>query len=313
MGRVLAERYLIKDRCEQTANQASYRAYHVPLDRSVLLRVLPSRGGLTRDACRRALAAAEKVSSVPSPHLARTLDVGLLHGRWPFVVSEYSKGRTLETVLNNAGPLELERLLPIARQLASALEMSHRAGVCHGTLGLENLWLESLEARPEWVRILGFGLSEVSGSEFEAPSSGVFMSSVRNGKGHSATCSSAEIRGDIYALGASLHQLASGLRHAWTASEVLGILDTELADSSWTGQRALVRGFSMIVRRCLYLLPDSNYDSMQQVHRDLRSLEETATAIAPRKACHPVTAVHTPARRVRGVRLGEPKVIVRAG
>jgi eukaryotic-like serine/threonine-protein kinase len=314
-GRLLAERYLIKDRCEQTSNNASYRAYHVGIDRSVLLRILPARGAVTRDACRRALAAAEKVNPVPSPHLARTLDVGLLAGRWPFVVSEYSKGKTLEAVLDSTGPLDLRRLLPIARQLASALEMSHRAGIAHGSLGLENLWLESLECRPEWVRILGFGLAEVCGAEVDAPSSGVFMSSVRSGKAQTSGCASADIRGDIYALGASLHQLASGSRQAWTVSEVLGVLDSDFVDSSWTGQRALVRGFSMIVRRCLYLLPDSNYESMAQVHRDLRRLEQTASAIAgaPAKSSRPFTAVHRPARRVRGLRLAEPKVIVRAG
>lgn len=315
LGRLIANRYLVEETCELTATGSSYRAYHVAEDRAVLLRILPARGGMTREACRRALTLAERASALPSPHVTRTLDVGFVAGRWPFVVSEYSKGRTLAAVVSQTGALGIKRVLPIAFQLASALQTAHGAGIVHGAIGLGNLWLESLASKPEWLRIMGFGLSELPGSDSEGPISGIFMSSARPNTGSAPTCSLPEIRADIHALGSSLYELACGAPPPWGASEVGGILDSDFANSGFGGHRASMRGFAAIIERCLCLRPETNYDSLDQVSYDLACLEQTAAALAlePSARDPMVAAVHSPAPRARGVRLGEPKVIVRGG
>lgn len=311
LRRLIANRYLIEDVCDRTANTVSYRAYHLAIDRSVLLRILPARAGLTRDACRRALKLAERAASLPSPHVARTLDVGLVAGRWPFFVSEYSKGRTLEALLRHTGPLGVPRVLAIARQLSSVLSGAHAAGLAHGGLGLDSLWIESLESRPEWLRVMGFGLSELLGSALDGPSSGVFMSAVRPGSERASGCSASAARADIHALGECLYELASGTRAPLVEQKAAGILDSDFAGRGWTGRKALLRAFAMIVQRCLYLLPTGSYDAMVEVSRDLEALEKAAAIVdAARQGQPPVTAVHAPARRAR-VTSCEPKVIVR--
>src|SRR5688572_30259888 len=55
VGRVIANRYLIEAPCERTQHGSIYRAQYLMTDRTVLLRVLPARAGLTRHACRDAL------------------------------------------------------------------------------------------------------------------------------------------------------------------------------------------------------------------------------------------------------------------
>jgi serine/threonine protein kinase len=311
LGRLIANRYLVENVCERTGSSVSYRAYHLAIDRSVLLRILPARSGLTREACRRALKLAESAAALPSPHVARTLDVGLVAGRWPFFVSEYSKGRTLEGVLRQTGPLGVPRVLAIARQLSSALQGAHAAGLAHGWLGLDTLWIESLECRPEWLRVMGFGLSELLGSALDGPPSGVFMSAVQHGTEASRDCSPARARADIHALGECLYELASGSRAPFVEQRAAGVLDSDFAGREWTGRRALLRAFAMIVQRCLYLLPSGNYDSMAEVSRDLEALDKAASVVvADSTSRPPVTAVHAPARRAR-VTSSEPKVIVR--
>ena len=315
LGRLIANRYLVEETCELTAAGSSYRAYHVGDDQSVLLRILPARSGMTREACRRALTRAETASALPSPHVTRTLDVGFVAGRWPFVVSEYSKGRTLAAIVNQTGPLGIKRLLPIALQLTSALLSAHAAGIAHGAIGLGNLWLESLPSKPEWLRIMGFGLSELPGPDSEGPISGIFMSSARPDNVSPPTCAPSEIRADIHALGSSLYELACGFRPPWGSSVMAGILDSDFADWASTEQRSLIRGFALIIQRCLQLVPDTSYDSLAQVSHDLAALEQrtAAQALAPFARDPSVAAVHLPAPRARGVLLGEPKVIVRGG
>lgn len=316
LGRLLANRYLVEDPIERTPTSASYRAYHLAFDRSVLLRVLTPRSGLTRDACRRALAIAERASHEKSPHVARTLDIGLIAGRWPFVIFEYSKGHSLEVVLEEAGPLGPKRLLPIARQLASSLEAAHAAGVTHGGLTLDSAWLESPTGCSERLRTMGFGLSALPACEFEGATSGVFSSAL--GRAYDATglpeLRPVAIRSDIHALGMSLYELVSGARPLWTGNEVAGILDSDFARDVWVGHRALTRALAMIIQRCLYLLPDTNYVSALDVCRDLERLENVAATVVPeaKRQGPPVTAVHVPAP-IRRVSVAGPKVIVRGG
>lgn len=238
--------------------------------------------------------------------------MGLVAGRWPFVVSEYSKGRTLAAVLQQTGPLSLARVVPLARQIASTLQLAHAAGLNHGAIALDNFWVESLTSRPEWLRVMGFGVSELPGSDFEGPTSGVFMSATRYDQRSALNHSPAGVRIDIHAFGASLYHLASGSPPAWRQSDIAASLDSDFAGAGWTGQRALVRGFAMIVQRCMYVLPDTNYACMTEVSRDFESLAESAAAITSEASelGAPITAVHAPARRARVV-LGEPKVIVR--
>lgn len=321
VGRLIANRYLVEGLCERTAESSSYRAYHLGLDRSVLLRVLPERRAITQDACHRALELADRVSKLPNAHLGRTLDVGVVAGRFPFAVYEFSKGRSLASVLAHGGPLDTARLVRLGRQLTGALETAHGAGVLHGSLRLDQLWLESLACRPEWLRLLGFGLSELPEPEFEGPSSGVFPSAAARpvpapadpgGGSPSEPSRHGALRAELYSLGCCLHELATGARPDRTGA--CADVDTELTHSPSSAERALRQGLLLLVRRCLRASRGGHdYDSLSEVSRELERLEaSTLAAAVPSSHRPPVTVVHAPAPRVR-VALGGPKVIVQGG
>jgi hypothetical protein len=148
--------------------------------------------------------------------------------------------------------------------------------------------------------------------EFEGPDSGVYP---RASEGLSALSADERpgLRADIHAFGACLYELASGARPNWTPGDVAAILDSDLASAPGLGPRAVLRGLARVLERCLFLLPDTNYQSMRQVNIDLGHLEITARAFCPETIAsrRPVTAVGAPPRRARGVRVGGPKVIVR--
>jgi serine/threonine protein kinase len=321
VGRLVANRYLIEAPCERTAASAIYRARHLVTDRTVLLRLLPERSLVTYEHCRSALAIAERAAALPTSHVARTLDVGVVAERWPFVVSEYSRGQTLACWLEQRGPLALARVLPIARVLASVLAMAHASGVMHGQLAPSGIWVESPSGRPEWVRLLDFGVRELPEPALETSRSGVFQSSAcRPPPG--APFSPDAVRFDLRALGMALRELTLGSNVATGTRHVADLLDAPFAGSGWDGERALMRAFAMVVERCLAPSPGGAYRSMAEASRDLETLAETAAALhrataAPRApaalvARPPVTTIHAPARRAR-VALGGPKVIVRGG
>lgn len=311
VGRLVAGRYLIEEPLERAPHALIYRARHLVSDRSILLRVFEERSGVTRAVCRDALAFAERAAGLPSSHVARALDVGVVAERWPFMVSEYSKGKTLAAVLQEGGPLPLTRVLPVARQLAGVLSMAHAARMVHGELHLSSIWVESPSGRTEWIRLLDFGMSELPPAGFTLANSGVFPSCARR-PGVADGFSPGGVLADIQGLGVTLYQLASGTPVDWAEPAVAASLDMRFSGASWSGERALLRGFSLIVERCLGLVPESHYRSMEELAHNLDALSATAAALGTLRepSSPPVTAVHAPARRAR-VTLGGPKVIVR--
>lgn len=321
VGRLLANRYLIEAPCERTAGSAIYRARHLVVGRIVLLRLLPERSPLTHRDCRNALSTAERAAGLPTPHVARTLDVGVVAERWPFIVSEYSRGQTLARWIDQHGPLGLARALPVARVLANVLSMAHAAGVMHGELPPSSIWVESPSGKPEWVRLLDFGVRELPGSSVETSQSGVFQSSAWRPQ-PGAPFTPEAVRGDLQALGAALRELTLGASVAAGVADVAALLDERFAGSGWGGERALMRAFALVVTRCLSASPNGAYRSMDEASRDLETLSETAAAlyratrgprpVAAPEARPPLTTIHAPARRAR-VALGGPKVIVRGG
>jgi serine/threonine protein kinase len=312
VGRLIANRYVIEQPCERSAASAIYRARHLPLDRTVLLRVLPERGEINRARCRDALSLAERVAALATPHVARTLDVGVVAERWPFVVSEYSRGKTLAAVLAQQGPLGLGRVLPIARQLASVLALAHSARVRHGDLSLSGIWVESPSGRPDWIRMLDFGICELPAGELSSTSqSGVFPSSFRRPEAGTAFSSEA-VRWDLRAFGAALYEIALGTT-VRASGDLATALEARLAGPGGGG-RELARSFSRLVERCLVPVPEVAYRALDDVCSDLEGLAQMRQAPQARalESRPPVTSVHAPARRAR-VAVGGPKVIVRGG
>jgi eukaryotic-like serine/threonine-protein kinase len=312
VGRIVANRYLIEEPCERSPSISIYRAQHLGNDRTVLLRLLPARTRITREACHDALAFAERAASLATPHIARTLDVGVVADRWPFIVSEYSRGRTADGLLAQQGGLGVLRTLALARQVGGALGVAHRSRLTHGELDASGIWVESPGGRPEWVRLLDFGVAELSDRVFESSQSGVFPS----GAGRCLTdgFSPSSVRTDIQAFGAVIFQLAAGARFDWGSPDVAHQLGARFAGGDWSGERAVARGFALLVGRCLGLPTVASYVSMADVCSDLEALAESARAVAspPPEPGPPVTAIHAPARRA-AVALGGPKVIVRNG
>jgi serine/threonine protein kinase len=312
VGCLIANRYLIEEPCERTDASAIYRARHLHAGQIVLLRVLDGRAIVNHERCHDALALAERAGALPSPHVARTLDVGVVAERWPFVVSEYTKGRTLAGTIRREGPLPLRRLLPIARAVAGALSVAHAAGLLHGELLASGVWVESPSGRPDWVRLLDFGIQDLREPGVRASASGVYRNSAFTG---AAAFSTAELRSDIQALGLLLYELASGPAVASRSSDLAELLDSRCSEPAWGGERALARGFARVVERCLSFVPEAGYRSMGAVCRDLGALAEAEFALhraTSERRPPPVTAIHAPARRAR-VALGGPKVIVRGG
>jgi serine/threonine-protein kinase len=133
-----------------------YRASDTRLNRDVALKVLPDSFALDGDRLARIKREAQVVAALNHPNIASIFGLEEIDGR-PVLVLELVGGPTLAERIAQ-GPMPPEEAVPIARQIAEAVEAAHEQGVVHRDLKPANIKL-----RPDGlVKVLDFGLAKLS-------------------------------------------------------------------------------------------------------------------------------------------------------
>lgn len=186
-----------------------YRARDHALNRDVAIKVLPA--GLVNDAdhLARFQREAQALAALHHPNIATIF--GLEQNA---IVMELVEGKALQ------GPLPLSEALPIARQIAEALEAAHEKGIIHRDLKPGNIIVT-----PEGVvKVLDFGLAKAvertSGANtadsptltMRATEAGLILGTAGYMSPEQAAGRPVDRRADIWSFGVVLHELLTGKR-----------------------------------------------------------------------------------------------------
>ncbi len=199
-----------------------YRARDTRLNRDVAIKVLPDVFAADSQRLARFKQEAQVLASLNHPNIGTIYGFEESDGRQALVL-ELVDGRTLEDRIRQ-GPMPLDEALPVARQIAEALEAAREQRVIHRDLKPANIKL-----RPNGtVKVLDFGLAKlVQASDPEAEASTLLSQSptitspaaTRLGAvmGTPAYMSPEQARGmpvdwrtDVWAFGCVLFEMLSG-------------------------------------------------------------------------------------------------------
>ena len=132
-----------------------YRAKDTRLDRTVAIKILPAHFSNDPVRKQRFEREAKAISGLNHPNICTLHDVGSQDGT-DYLVMEYVDGESLAQRLTK-GPLPIEQLLKVGREIADALDKAHRSGVIHRDLKPGNIMLTKTGAK-----LLDFGLARHS-------------------------------------------------------------------------------------------------------------------------------------------------------
>jgi len=288
VGAVLGETYRIEGLIGRGGMGAVWAAEHLRLPgKHVAVKVLLDPGAGGEEMLQRFRREAEIASRLGHPNIVEVLDFNTLPTGQPYIVLEYLQGETLAARLGS-GRLQLDEALAITRQIGSALQAAHRAGVVHRDLKPDNVFLCTPEEDvPTRVKVLDFGISKIRGSQSLRTQDAVLMGTPQYMSPEQATGKNTTVdaRTDVFALGAIVYEMLGG-QPAFAGGSLAEVV------------YRVVHGQPMPLRELAPALPDHVIEAVERAlqkdpaarHQDVGSfvLELTGRPLSSFQTGHPI-------------------------
>ena len=199
-----------------------YEAEDTLLGRHVAVKFLPEAMAQDTQLIERFQREARAASALNHPNIC-TIHAIEQHGGQHFIVMELLEGQTLGQVMTRQ-PFAMDKLLPMAIQIADALESAHAKGIVHRDIKPANLFVTGRGQ----VKVLDFGLAQIGSTEIlPLGATASKMDTMVGGGGGLTSPGSAvgtvlymspeqargqlvDARTDLFSLGTVLYQMASG-------------------------------------------------------------------------------------------------------
>jgi serine/threonine-protein kinase len=267
IGIELGAAYRIERVLGEGAMGKLYEASHLRLDRRFAIKVLHLPLAQRDDMRARFDREARVMSRVRSDHVVDVVDVAALPDGRACIVTELLEGCDLEKHLENAGgKLQTGEAVHWVRQCLRGLASAHALGVVHRDMKPSNLFLARDASGRVTLKVLDFGVAK-NGGDAELTAAGTIMGTPAYMAPEQARGARfADVRSDLYAVGAVLYRLITG-HPPYEEADVNGTLIRLLSESPRRPtalDRSIPAGLEAMIERAMARDPAARFQDADE-------------------------------------------------
>ena len=287
IGRTVNEKFRIEALLGQGGMGRVYRARHLTLDRTVVLKMLHRAFSGDPQVAQRFQREARAASRLNHPNSIAVLDFGAAEDGTLFMAMEHVGGRDLAGVVAEEFPLPEPRLVRIGAQILSALAEAHAQGVVHRDLKPENVMVEPRRDEPDFVKVLDFGIAKISTpgqGEPRLTQAGLVAGTPEYMSPEQARGAELDARSDLYSVGVVLYQMATG-DLPFQSETPLGFLTKHLAEMPVrprVRRSEVSEALDAVIARALEKDPAARFQSAEEMRAALLACAGVRTSPRPR-------------------------------
>lgn len=270
IGKTIDGKYLIQSVLAEGGMSVLYKAEQIAIERTVVIKVVHGSLMTSDSELQRFSREAKLMAKLNHPNIVAVYDAGLVNERMPYLAMEYISGTHLANKIKENGLPPIQVAAHITMQICRGLKIAHDASIIHRDLKPENIILQEDFERPDWVKIVDFGIAHLLEKDGRRLTmKGYMVGTPEYVAPELLNDQEPDNRCDIYSLGVVMFEMLTGKR-PFEARDIGALMAKVLTEPapSISALRTDIETDScmeLAIRRCLEKEPSKRFQTVSEL------------------------------------------------
>ncbi len=275
VGQIFDRRYKVKKVIGTGGMAVVFEAYDMLKNRPVAVKMLKDEIARDIQAVKRFINESKAVAMLSHPNIVNIYDVSVKDDL-KYIVMELVEGITLKNYMIKKGALSFKEVISITEQILRALEHAHAKGIVHRDIKPQNIML----LKNGSIKVTDFGIAKLPNAETvtmtDKAIGTVFYISPEQASGRQI-----DHRSDLYSLGATMYEMATG-KLPFTADSPVSVALMQVKSIPKNPRElnfAIPRGLEQIILIAMEKNPAHRFQSASQMLRHLLQIKNNPKVV----------------------------------